>query len=352
MACRNGSMTQRLLYVGEIWPGSTSAMRAQALAEIGYEVITIPSNRPPRVHSLKVLFERVRYRLRMPPDPAGVNAHIVSCADRFNVFWIDKGNIIRPGTLSAAKKLNPSLRVIGYSPDDMAQPHCTSVWFHRTLKEYDAYITTKTFNCSELTAFGCPRVIFSPNAYDPQTHRPISLTGAERREFGAPVGFIGGFERDRAEWLMKLASTGVPIAITGPGWDSIKRKAPHNVRFLSPAFGDDYAKRICATDINLGFLRKCNRDNQTQRSVEIPACRGFLLAERTDEHEALFREGAEADYFSTPDELAKKVHWYLDNPARRIAIAEAGYRRCIDENYSYTGRLAAALAELGISAKD
>jgi spore maturation protein CgeB len=344
------AVTKTLLYIGEIWPGSTSAMRAEALAAIGFQVTTVPSNRPPRQASVTALTQRIQYRLRMPPDPSRINAYARNQARCFDVLWIDKGNVIRPGTLSAARRANPRLKIIGYSPDDMVQRHCTSIWFHRTLREYDAYITTKTFNCAELTALGCPRVVFSPNAYDPATHRPLPVTADERRMFGSPVGFIGGFEQDRAEWLMALAkTTGMAIAITGPGWDVVRRSAPANVRFLPSAFDDDYAKRICATDINLGFLRKCNRDQQTQRSVEIPACGGFLLAERTDEHEALFREGCEAEYFSTREELVTKVRRYLDDPSRRSMIAEAGHRRCIEDNYSYAGRLSAALAELGIS---
>jgi spore maturation protein CgeB len=103
--------------------------------------------------------------------------------------------------------------------------------------------------------------------------------------------------------------------------------------------GDAYARAINCFDINLAFLRKLNRDLQTTRSVEIPACGAFMLAERTDEHRALFEEGVEAEYFADDDELLAKVRRYLEAPELRHAVATAGRQRCIDSGYSNQDRM-------------
>jgi len=113
-----------------------------------------------------------------------------------------------------------------------------------------------------------------------------------------------------------------------------------------PLWGDDYAKALSAFDINLCFLRKCNRDLQTTRSIEIPACGAFMLGERTPEHLRLFEEGKEAEFFSNERELMDKCRYYLEHPEDRLKIAQNGYLRCQRGGYCYQERLQNVLASI------
>ena len=57
-----------------------------------------------------------------------------------------------------------------------------------------------------------------------------------------------------------------------------------------------------------------------------------MLHERTEEVLEYFEEGKEIACFDGESELVDKVAYYLNNEEERIAIAQAGYERCINEN--------------------
>jgi hypothetical protein len=167
----------------------------------------------------------------------------------------------------------------------------------------------------------------------------VQLTEGERKLLGGTVGFIGAFESQRAESMYRLARAGFQIRIWGTGWERCRFRHPNLIVEHKPLWGEDYAKAICAFDINLCFLRKITRDLQTTRSVEIPACGAFMLAERTEEHLGLFEEGKEAEFFSSTGELVEKVRHYLANSSLRENIAAAGRQRCIRSGYDNKNRM-------------
>src|SRR5439155_20088622 len=210
-----------------------------------------------------------------------------------------------------------------YSGDDMANPANQSPRYLRSIDRYDLHVTTKSYNVSELEALGAKEVLFVDNAFDPATHRPIQLTPEEESRFAAEVGFVGWYEEERADWMYRLAVAGIPVTVRGPGWRHFEKSHPL-LRVIDTFVGDgDYPRVLSATQINLGFLRKMNRDLQTTRSIEIPACRAFMLAERTSEHLGLFEEGKEAEFFGSFEELLAKCRYYLAHDLERRRIADA-----------------------------
>ncbi|MGY8914245.1 MAG: glycosyltransferase family protein, partial [Flavobacteriales bacterium] len=107
-----------------------------------------------------------------------------------------------------------------------------------------------------------------------------------------------------------------------------------NLTVLPGIFSEDYSKALQAFKISLCFLRKINFDQQTTRTMEIPACGGFMVAERTQEHLELFEEDREAAYFSSNEELLEKCRYFLAHDDERKKVAAAGLKRCKTSGYS------------------
>jgi spore maturation protein CgeB len=251
---------------------------------------------------------------------------------------------VRKRTLARIRRRHPRIRIVGFSGDDMMQRYNQSRQWRQHLPLYDVFFSTKTYNVPELMALGCRRVEFVDNSYDPATHRPLELTAAERARFACDVGFVGQWEAARFRSIRALIDAGFPVRVWGPDWDQFRAKIPGLDVADAWLSGLEYARAVNATRINLGFLRKSNRDLQTTRSVEIPACQAFMLAERTDEHAKLFQEGVEAEFFGSDEELITKVRYYLAHEAERVAIAERGLERCRRSGYSNHDHLRAMIA--------
>ncbi|MBW2274328.1 MAG: glycosyltransferase family 1 protein [Deltaproteobacteria bacterium] len=136
--------------------------------------------------------------------------------------------------------------------------------------------------------------------------RPETFEEARRLRPGLRiVGFIGSYEDERAGSIAALGRAGFSVKVWGNGWPEYERRMPPG--------------------------------------VEIPACGKFTLAERSEEHCALFREGIEAEFFADDQELLEKTRYYLDHPEEREKIAAAGHKRCIESGHSHHERLRSML---------
>lgn len=316
------------------------------MRDLGHEVVDLSAENPdvrPGISPRPSVWARVCFRAGYPRDFSHINRRIVEAAvqHRPEVLWIDKLVELRPGTLRQVKQVYPQTKLVWYSGDDMTARHHQSAYFRRCLPLFDVVFTEKSYNCNpeELPALGARNVVFVDNTYDVHTHFPVQVTQEDVERLGGDVGFIGTFEAPRAESMMYLAEQDVLVRIWGNGWRDWIGKHPNLQVEDRPLFGADYIKAICATKINLAFLRKGNRDLQTNRTFEIPACGGFMLGERTAEHQRLFEEGREAEYFGSDEELLRKTRAYLADDAARTRIARAGHERCRTDDYTHHGRL-------------
>lgn len=339
----------KILFIGDLNQYGRGYQRYRTLKEMGHDVVAYSHTYVSEPNKIRppTLFYKIFWKLRIPLDDMGVNFSLRREIKKnsFDVIWIEKGNMIWPWTLKHLKRVLPNSALISCSEDDMFVRHGHSLWYRWGLGSYDIVFTTKAYNLSELLLFGAKKTILFLDSYDEKVHKKTELANVQKNRFAADVSAIGAFENERAISMLYLAQNGIKVTVWGNDWAGWVGRHPNlDVRneFL---FGEDYPRAICSTKININFLRKINRDEVTSRSVEIPACGGFMLAERTGRHLSFFKEGEEAEFFSSNQELLVKVRMYLEKDLEREKVAMAGYQRCVKSGYSMRAQLTTMLAQ-------
>lgn len=338
----------RIVLVGETNSGSRTPQRLRALRELGHDVTMVSTTPAGWTYETRPgLAVRIRYRLRLPGDPAGANRALAAAAPGADLVVLDNARMIRPATLRAVRQAAPAAPLVWYSEDDsMNRAHRTR-WLESAIGLFDLWVTTKSFNAEphEVPALGARRVLFVDNSFCPHAHAPIAISDSERRAFGAPVSFVGTFEAPRAADLLALARAGFSVRVWGNGWQALAGADPRLEVMGRPVYDDDYRRVVSASAINLCFLRKGNRDRQTCRSLEIPAMGGFMMHEASPEMTRLFAPDREAGYFASTAELLAGVGRWLADPDGRAAAAAAARARALADGHSHAERWRAILAQ-------
>lgn len=332
----------RILFVGEDVPGSRTPQRLAALRRLGHEVMFVPTTAPGRTcEDRPSMMRRLRYRLRWPKDESGANRILMAQAGKpWDVLVADNAFQIHPKTLKALQATIPALRLVWYSEDDLMNPRLGSRQLDASIRLYDLWVTTKSFNADpgEMPSRGARRVRFVDNSFDPELHRPVSLDLRDREEWGGAVSFVGTFEAPRAASILALCRAGIGVRVWGNGWNALMNAHPLLKIENRPAYGSDYVRVALASDINLAFLRKSNRDLQTCRTLEIPACGAFMMHERTDEVCRLLAEGHDAVFFGDDEELVRLARHWLADPVARQRVAMAGRERVVRDGHDHDSR--------------
>jgi spore maturation protein CgeB len=344
----------KILYVGPDFAGSNGACWRDAFVELGHEVRTFDDEKyDPAPATLAGRWLRKRRRRPEPHRVADLNRAVLAAVEDFRprlVFFVKAYHIV-PETLERCRRVAPCYV---YMNDDMFNPANQTPTFYPNLSRFDVILTTKSYNVREFHRAGAPRAVYIANAYDPRIHFPCPPSAAERAEMAGDVAFIGTFRPQRADDLNRIvALRDLKLNIWGGGWNKMgridnlhRRRRWRDLRACVHPYElwcAEMGKAIQSNKITLGLLYRENRDLQTSRSFEIPACGGFMLAERTEEHRMYFEEDKEAAYFGSFDELRDKLRFYAAHDSVRERIAAAGYRRAVESPYRYTDRARFAL---------
>ena len=346
-----GRSIMRIFIYGETGKFASGAWcYAETLRDMGHEVSTFQDSWGLEHYSRSLLWRAIRKLNRGP-----LGQHRKRHVDAFihevqavkpEIVIVLKG--MQLGRADVRRVKDSAAWVVNLNHDDFFSVNRNNwTWLqHEALPAYDHVFTTRTVNVDEIRPLN-RSVSFLEFAYYPKIHHPEPIASDEAARWNVDVVFVGTWERPRALTLERLVLR-VPsrYAIYGTQWHKLSRSSPLR-RFVrgGEIVGDAFNKALGGAKIALGFLRKQNRDDYTQRTFEIPACGGFLLGERTARHLSYYREGEEAVFFDPddPDELVRAVQGLLRNDTRREGIRQAGMRRLARGNHTYADRMTTLL---------
>jgi hypothetical protein len=278
-------------------------------------------------------------RFPMGPLISKVNADLVAAFQREKpeVVWFDKPTQFTPDTVRIIKESGAF--TVCYSMDSAFSSRCIHYFGRWHWHQFKKIVPMLNLHCI-FRSVDIPRYqerglnyIKLQLSYDPREHFPPSA-GWSDVDRTREASYIGSPHDDRPQFLLALAKEyNLPVTISGPKWDKFLRKVDLKRYARGGMLKDaEYRESIWRSKINLAFVTQDEND-VAHKAFEIAACGGFLLAERTPEHEACFEEGKEAEFFSSLEECADKIRYYLDHPVGREEIARRGCERAKRSGY-------------------
>lgn len=322
-----------ILFLGPMWTGSNALSMANGFRLAGHDVRAIDTS---RINQLKRgTYDWLHQKSTGRRSPRALRAleaevHTALKESSFDVLFCYK-----TVHLDQAALLNlPIPRKIHYSADDVSNPQNVTAEYLAYEQDWDVVVTTKRHNVHEIEKRGgAPLMIMS--AYDPAWHHPHARLS--NRDF--LVGFIGNKRPDRVELVRRLARTyGKRMIVSGPGWKSDSELRSTGANLGSGGYGEDLAAAIANIQGNLVLLNSDNRDTHTCRSFEVPACGGLFVGPRTDEHQALLKDGEEAYLYSSEEELMEILLRVERDTVAARRTAEKGLARISADKHTYEDR--------------
>ena len=336
-----------MVFAGEFWSGASASGLSDGFRNLGWAVQEVEI-RHFGISLGRGVAARAAARLARPRAAELYRQKLLTeCrALKPDIFLTIKGIGITAGLLRLIKETGA--RTVMYYPDvHFEHPGVCADSF----TEYDLFVTTKTFQLQHLEGLlGANRVAHVPHGYTSRVHRPLFSTVAEE-SFVADVLHAGNHSPWKQRWLESAARAlpEVSVRLVGNRWRENVGSGPlARCDMPGERMAVAYAAAIQAARINvavhMGPTASGWQDLVSTRTFEIPACRGFMLHIDNKEVREFFEPGVEIDVFSTPEELADKIRFYLARPELRARMIERAYTRAVPA-YSYDAR-AKQIAEL------
>lgn len=155
------------------------------------------------------------------------------------------------------------------------------------------------------------------------------------------VSFVGGISRHhgKALPLLEYLASYTPIEFFGYGSESLPSRSMILARHRGTAWGLEMYRTLARSGITLNrHIDTAENNANNMRLFEATGVGTLLLTDMKENLGELFEIGKEVVAYSSAEEAAELIHYYLDHPAEAAAIAKAGQERTLRE-HTYRHRM-------------
>lgn len=238
-------------------------------------------------------------------------------------------------------------RVVVLTTDNpVVAPGLKSLEWLEGLAEFETVFAPVKLFVPSFYQLGAKRVEHYHLSYNPTVHFPRKVSDA-----ATAISYVGTWGPLQEMWLNRIAAE-FQLRIYGGMWQHASRKSRSRACWAKgEGLDSEMAVAISSSKITFNMVRAEHICSHSMKTLEIPACGGFMLTNWTEDQAMLFEDGKECVFYNTMEEMVEKARYYLENESEREKIRRAGMQAVAPYtyknsaisllNYMETGRSAA-----------
>jgi spore maturation protein CgeB len=136
------------------------------------------------------------------------------------------------------------------------------------------------------------------------------------------VSFIGNKYGVRDKLISYLVNSGIDVSTWGDGWANGRADFKTSAKIMKES-------KIILGVGTVGHTQ--NHFTLKLRDFDAPMSGAFYITHRSDVIQSLYEEGTDLELYSSFEECANKIKYYLRNDDERISIAKSGHKKTLDK---------------------
>lgn len=155
------------------------------------------------------------------------------------------------------------------------------------------------------------------------------------------VSFVGGLSslHGQAVPTLEYLAENTPIQFFGYGSNTLDRNSPILPRHNGEVWGVQMYRTLARSRITLNrHVDVAENNANNMRLFEATGVGSLLITDRKDNLQDLFEIGKEVVAYSSKEEAAELINYYIAHPVEAKAIAQAGQKRTLSE-HTYVQRM-------------